>query len=77
MFLSLSMNFDLRRECTRLTGFGGFSGFGGSCFQKDVLNMVYLCECLNLPEVAAYWQQVNTSKKASKDTVSVFCTQLS
>ncbi|KAK3738214.1 hypothetical protein RRG08_039625 [Elysia crispata] len=33
-------------------------GFGGSCFQKDVLNMVYLCECLNLPDVAAYWQQV-------------------
>lgn len=61
--LSLSMNFDLRRGCTRLTGFGGFSGFGGSCFQKDVLNMVYLCECLNLPEVADYWQQVGTSKK--------------
>ncbi|ESP01811.1 hypothetical protein LOTGIDRAFT_225098 [Lottia gigantea] len=33
-------------------------GFGGSCFQKDVLNLVYLCECLNLPEAAAYWQQV-------------------
>lgn len=33
-------------------------GFGGSCFQKDVLNLVYLSECLNLPEVAAYWQQV-------------------
>ncbi|XP_053398921.1 UDP-glucose 6-dehydrogenase-like isoform X2 [Mercenaria mercenaria] len=33
-------------------------GFGGSCFQKDVLNLVYLCECLNLPEVADYWQQV-------------------
>ncbi|XP_077861825.1 UDP-glucose 6-dehydrogenase-like [Saccoglossus kowalevskii] len=33
-------------------------GFGGSCFQKDVLNLVYLCEALNLPEVAAYWQQV-------------------
>ncbi|KAL8559568.1 hypothetical protein ACOMHN_018731 [Nucella lapillus] len=33
-------------------------GFGGSCFQKDVLNLVYLCECLNLPDVAAYWQQV-------------------
>lgn len=33
-------------------------GFGGSCFQKDVLNLVYLCESLNLPEVAAYWQQV-------------------
>ncbi|XP_078509569.1 UDP-glucose 6-dehydrogenase-like [Lissotriton helveticus] len=33
-------------------------GFGGSCFQKDVLNLVYLCEVLNLPEVARYWQQV-------------------
>lgn len=33
-------------------------GFGGSCFQKDVLNLVYLCGSLNLPEVAAYWQQV-------------------
>lgn len=33
-------------------------GFGGSCFQKDVLNLVYLSECLNLPEVATYWQQV-------------------
>lgn len=33
-------------------------GFGGSCFQKDILNLIYLCECLNLPEVAAYWQQV-------------------
>ncbi|MEQ2195524.1 hypothetical protein XENOCAPTIV_014175 [Xenoophorus captivus] len=32
--------------------------FGGSCFQKDVLNLVYLCEALNLPEVASYWQQV-------------------
>lgn len=33
-------------------------GFGGSCFQKDVLNLVYLSECLNLPEVAEYWSQV-------------------
>ncbi|XP_019362155.1 PREDICTED: UDP-glucose 6-dehydrogenase-like [Gavialis gangeticus] len=33
-------------------------GFGGSCFQKNVLNLVYLCETLNLPEVAQYWQQV-------------------
>ncbi|KAK2169794.1 hypothetical protein LSH36_7g19007 [Paralvinella palmiformis] len=33
-------------------------GFGGSCFQKDVLNLVYLCECLNLPDVAVYWQTV-------------------
>jgi len=33
-------------------------GFGGSCFQKDVLNLVYLCESFGLPEVAAYWDQV-------------------
>ncbi|HPQ34127.1 MAG TPA: UDP-glucose 6-dehydrogenase [Tenuifilaceae bacterium] len=33
-------------------------GFGGSCFQKDILNLVYLCEHFNLPEVAAYWEQV-------------------
>ncbi|XP_057634991.1 UDP-glucose 6-dehydrogenase-like [Chionomys nivalis] len=33
-------------------------GFGGSCFQKDVLNLVNLCEALNLPEVARYLQQV-------------------
>ncbi|KAG9508503.1 UDP-glucose 6-dehydrogenase, partial [Fragariocoptes setiger] len=33
-------------------------GFGGSCFQKDVLNLVYLCESLNLPEVANYWYRI-------------------
>ncbi len=33
-------------------------GFGGSCFQKDVLNLVYLCGAFNLPEVAEYWRQV-------------------
>lgn len=33
-------------------------GFGGSCFKKDILNLVYLCERYNLPEVAAYWEQV-------------------
>jgi UDPglucose 6-dehydrogenase len=33
-------------------------GFGGSCFQKDILNLVYLCEYFGLPEVAEYWQQV-------------------
>jgi UDPglucose 6-dehydrogenase len=35
-------------------------GFGGSCFQKDILNMVYLAESLNLREVADYWRQVIT-----------------
>ncbi|RRJ94510.1 UDP-glucose 6-dehydrogenase [Opitutaceae bacterium TAV4] len=33
-------------------------GFGGSCFQKDILNLVYLCEYFGLPEVAAYWDNV-------------------
>ena len=33
-------------------------GFGGSCFKKDILNLVYLCETFNLHEVAAYWEQV-------------------
>ncbi|MBA3848710.1 MAG: nucleotide sugar dehydrogenase [Opitutus sp.] len=35
-------------------------GFGGSCFQKDILNLTYLCESFGLPEVAAYWNQVVT-----------------
>ncbi|KRY55404.1 UDP-glucose 6-dehydrogenase [Trichinella britovi] len=34
-------------------------GFGGSCFQKDILNLVYLCESLNLEECAEYWNQAN------------------
>lgn len=33
-------------------------GFDGSCFQKDVLNLSYLCEHFGLREVAGYWQQV-------------------
>ncbi|HCE43762.1 MAG TPA: nucleotide sugar dehydrogenase [Lentisphaeria bacterium] len=33
-------------------------GFGGSCFKKDILNLVYLCEYYGLPEVAAYWEEV-------------------
>ena len=33
-------------------------GFGGSCFQKDILNLVYLCEHFGLPDVAAYWNGV-------------------
>jgi UDPglucose 6-dehydrogenase len=35
-------------------------GFGGSCFQKDILNLVYLCRHYGLEEVAAYWEQVVT-----------------
>jgi UDPglucose 6-dehydrogenase len=33
-------------------------GFGGSCFQKDILNLVYLCQHFGLREVADYWEQV-------------------
>jgi len=33
-------------------------GFGGSCFQKDILNLVYLCRHYGLPEVADYWESV-------------------
>lgn len=33
-------------------------GFGGSCFQKDILNLVYLCDHFGLSEVAKYWEQV-------------------
>ena len=33
-------------------------GFGGSCFQKDILNLVYLCGHYGLHDVAAYWQSV-------------------
>ena len=33
-------------------------GFGGSCFQKDILNLVYLCRHYGLDEVAAYWEAV-------------------
>ncbi len=33
-------------------------GFGGSCFQKDILNLTYLCKHFGLPEVASYWESV-------------------
>lgn len=33
-------------------------GFGGSCFQKDILNLVYICKSLGLNEAADYWDQV-------------------
>ena len=35
-------------------------GFGGSCFRKDILNLVYLCEHYQLNEIAAFWEQVVT-----------------
>jgi UDPglucose 6-dehydrogenase len=33
-------------------------GFGGSCFKKDILNLVYICEFYGLHDVAQYWESV-------------------
>ncbi len=33
-------------------------GFGGSCFRKDILNLVYICQSYGLVEVADYWESV-------------------
>ena len=42
-------------------------GFGGSCFQKDILNLVYLCGYYGLEEVAEYWHQVIKINDYQKD----------
>lgn len=42
-------------------------GFGGSCFRKDILNLVYLCEHFGLPEVAEYWEQVIRMNEFQQD----------
>lgn len=42
-------------------------GFGGSCFQKDVLNLVYLCRHYGLEEIAEYWHQVIKINDYQKD----------
>lgn len=42
-------------------------GFGGSCFKKDILNLVYLCQHYGLNEVAAYWEQVVTMNEYQED----------
>ena len=41
-------------------------GFGGSCFQKDILNLCYVCETLGLKEVADYWHMVVTMNDYQK-----------
>jgi len=42
-------------------------GFGGSCYKKDILNLVYLSESIHLPEVAAYWKSVVDINEWQKD----------
>jgi len=48
-------------------------GFGGSCFQKDILNLVYLCQSYGLNEVADYWMGIikinNYQKKRFTDKI--------
>ncbi|KAI9816549.1 MAG: UDP-glucose 6-dehydrogenase 1 [Pycnora praestabilis] len=42
-------------------------GFGGSCFRKDILSLVYLAESLHLQEIADYWRSVVTMNEHQKD----------
>ena len=42
-------------------------GFGGSCFKKDILNLVYLCQHYGLHEVASYWEQVVAMNEYQED----------
>ena len=42
-------------------------GFGGSCFKKDILNLVYLCQHYGLHEVADYWEQVVKMNEYQED----------
>merc|ERR1712207_77874 len=47
---------------------GASVGFGGSCFQKDILNLVYICDSEGLVEVAKYWQTVVDMNEHQKET---------
>ncbi len=42
-------------------------GFGGSCFKKDILNLVYICRHYGLDEVADYWQSVVNINEYQKE----------
>ncbi|GFZ83633.1 UDP-glucose 6-dehydrogenase [Aquaticitalea lipolytica] len=45
-------------------------GFGGSCFQKDILNLVYIAKSYGLDEVADYWEQVIIMNEHQKQRFS-------
>ena len=45
-------------------------GFGGSCFQKDILNLVYIAKSYGLNEVADYWEQVILMNEHQKNRFS-------
>jgi UDPglucose 6-dehydrogenase len=42
-------------------------GFGGSCFKKDILNLVYLCRSYGLDEAARYWEDIITINEHQKE----------
>jgi UDPglucose 6-dehydrogenase len=53
------------------------AGFGGSCFQKDILNLVYLCKFYGLDQEAEYWHQVinindNQKKRFAQKVIDHF-----
>lgn len=50
-------------------------GFGGSCFQKDILNLVYIAKSYGLNEVADYWEQVIIMNDYQKKRFSTKITQ--
>ena len=50
-------------------------GFGGSCFQKDILNLVYLCGHYGLHDVAAYWQSVVELNTWQQDRIAQLVVQ--
>jgi UDPglucose 6-dehydrogenase len=50
-------------------------GFGGSCFQKDILNLVYIAKSYGLQEVADYWEQVIIMNDYQKKRFSTKITQ--
>ena len=50
-------------------------GFGGSCFKKDILNLVYLCSYFGLPDVAKYWESVVTLNNWHQNRISKLIVQ--
>ena len=45
-------------------------GFGGSCFKKDISNLIYICNHYGLDEVASYWEQVILINKWQQKRIS-------
>ena len=45
-------------------------GFGGSCFKKDILNLIYLCNFYGLEEVGSYWKKVLELNDWQKNRIS-------